>query len=259
MCNPRRVLVRLAQEVREEWSRTVDAHVTEQTEIAAQATLETQIDLAAELGDIALHELRALLQEGYGGWQAAADAFTLDLENGITLRYTPETGRLEVLARLNETVEAAASASGSASGLAEGNVEVEGVGRYYDDGYGGATEETARRMADLDAQRRMAAAQRQFVEEQQRDALEAVHQQAEADARAVAQARLAEEAERRQAMLQDQLETLLHESEEQVQAAIGTLLGQTYRRAIVRMAQEGGGEVVRDEEQGAVIELEVRI
>lgn len=261
MCNPRRVMVRLAQDIREEWSRTVDAQVVEQTEVAAQATLETQIDLAAELGDIALHELRALLADGYGGWQEAEDGYTLELEHGITLLYTPDTGRLEILARLSETVEAAASASGSASGLVEGNVEVEGVGRYYDDGYGGYTPETARRMAEQDAQRRIAQAQRQLTEEQQRDALEAARQQAEDEARAEAQARLREEAERRQAVLQDQLETLLHESEEQVQAAIGALLGQTYRRAIIRMAREGGGEVVRDDhnQESGTIDLEVRI
>jgi hypothetical protein len=259
MCNPRRVLVRLAQEVREEWSRTVDAQVTERTEIAAQATLETQVDLAAELGEIALHELRALLTEGFGGWQADGDAFTLALEHGITLRYTPETGQLQVVARLSETVEAAATASGSASGVVTGNVEVEGVGRYYDDGWGGRTADTARRDAERDAQRRIAAAQNQLTEEQQRAALEAARQQAEAEARTEAQTRLREEAERRQAILHDQLETLLHESEEQVQTAIGVLLGQTYRRALVRLVQENGGEVVRDEEAGAVIELEMRI
>ncbi len=259
MCNPRRVLVQLAQEVREEWSRTVDAHVIEQADIAAEALLETQINLATELGTVALEELRALLVAGYGGWQADADAFTLTLENGITLRYIPETGQLRVLARLSETVEAAASASGSAAGLVEGNVEVEGVGRYYDDGYGGYTAETARRMAEQDAQRRLAAAQRQFTDAQQRDALEAARQEAEARARVEAQARLREARERRQAILQDQLETLLRESEEQVQAAIGALLGQTYRRAIIRLAQEGGGQVMRDEAEGAVIELEVRI
>lgn len=252
MCNPRRVLVRLAQVVREEWSRTVQARVAERTEISAQATLETQIDLAAELGDVALQELRGLLAEGYGGWQADGPAYTLALENGISLRYSPESGRLEVQARLSETVEAAAEASGSYSGTIDTEVEVEGVGRYYDDGWGGHTEERAREAAERDAQARLAQARAQLVSD-------AARQQAEAQARAEAQTRLREEAERRQAILDERLDALLRESEEHVQAAIGALLGQTYRRAIIRLVNEGGGQVIQDQEQGAIIDLVARI
>jgi hypothetical protein len=252
-------MVRLAQEVREEWSRTVEAQITEQTEVTAQATLETRIDLADELGDIALQELRALLAEGYGGWQADGAAFTLALDSGITLRYTPDSGHLQVVARLSETLEAAASATGAAGGTVAGNVAVEGVGRYYDDGWGGRTEATARRDAERDAQQRLAQEQARLRAEQQRDALDAAHRQAETEARAAAQARLQEAAERRRAVLQDQLDALLRESEEQVQAAIGVLLGQTYRRALVRMVEENGGQILQDTEQGAIIDIVARI
>jgi hypothetical protein len=253
------VIITLAQAVREEWSRTVEARVTEQTEIEATATLETQIDLAAELGELALVELRALLAEGFGGWRPDDQDYTLALDNGVALRYTPQSGRLQVVARLNETVAAAASAAGAAGGTVEGSVEVEGEGRYYDDGWGGHTKERAEQLAQLDAQRRLAAAEARLRDEQQRAALDAARQEAEALARAEAQARLREEAERRQAVLQDQMERLLQESEEQVQMAIGALLGQTYRRALVRLVQEGGGQVIQNEERGAVIELVARI
>jgi hypothetical protein len=259
MCNPRRVIVKLAQTVREEWSRTVEAHSIEQTDIAAQATLATQVDLAAELGDIALQELRTLLHEGYGGWQPADDGFTLDLENGITLHYTPERGQLQVQAHLRETVEVAASASSETGGLVEGNVAVEGVGRYYDDGWGDTSRDSAHQQAQRNAHHRLQAEQNRLREEQQRAALEAAQQQAEAAARAAARKNLHEEVERRRALLQEQLETLLHESEIRVQEAIGVLLGQTYRRALIRLVQEGGGQILEDEEQGAVIELVARI
>ena len=252
MCNPRRVLIRLAETVRQEWQRTVEAHVTEQTEIRAQATLETQVDLAAELGDVALQELRSLLAEGYGGWLADGVAYTLALENGISLRYHPDSGRLEVQARLSETVAAAARAGGTFSGTVEAQVEVEGVGRYYDDAWGGRTEAHARADAERNAQAQMIAAREQLVHD-------AAHQQAEAQARVEAQARLREETERRQAILDERLDTLLRESEEHVQAAIGALLGQTYRRAIIRLVTESGGQVIQDQEQGAIIDLVARI
>ena len=252
MCNPRRVLVRLAQQVREEWSRSVEARVAERTEISAQATLETQVDLAAELGEVALQELRGLLAEGYGGWQADGSAFTLALENGIGLRYHPDDGRLEVQARLSETVEAAAEARGTFSGSVDAQVEVEGVGRYYDDAWGGHTEARAREAAERDAQAQMAQARAQLLDA-------AARAQAEAQARVEAQARLREEAERRQAILDERLDALLRESEEHVQAAIGALLGQTYRRAIIRLVTEGGGQIIQDQEQGAIIDLVARI
>lgn len=259
MCNPRRVVVRLAQEVREEWSRTVEERVTEQTDIAAQEVLETRIDLAAELGDIALEEMRALLAEGYGGWQPDNEVYTLALENGVTLRYQPTSGHLQVVARLNETVEAAASGSSAASGLVAGTVEVEGQGRYYDDGWGGHDEASARRAAERDAQQRLARAQEQLRDAQQQAALDAARQQARAQARAEAQTHLEEETERRRAILHEQLGALLRESEEEVQAAIGPLLGQTYRRALLRLARENGGSVVQDSESDGAIDLVLRI
>jgi hypothetical protein len=252
-------VVRLAQEVREEWSRTVEEHVTEQTEIAAQETLETYIDLTAELGDIALEEMRALLQDGYDEWQPDGNTYTRALENGISLRYTPDSGHLQVVARLSETVEAAASGSSAASGLVEGQVAVEGQGRYYDDEWGGYTEQRARRAAEQDAQRQISRAREQLLAEQQQDSLDTARQQARARAQAEARARLEEETERRQAMLQEHLETLLRESEEMVQAAIGPLLGQTYRRALLRLAHENGGQVVQDSESEGSIDLVLRI
>lgn len=252
MCNPRRVLIRLAELVREEWQRTIEAHVTAQTEISAQATLATQIDLAVELGDIALQELRRLLTEGFGGWQADGTAYTLALEHGIRLRYQPERGQLAVHAHLSETVQSAASTSGTFSGTIEAEIEVEGVGRYYDDGWGGHNEAWAREEAARNAQHQLAATREQLVRD-------AARQQAEAQAREEAQARLREQVEQRQAALEEQLNTLLRDSEEHVQAAIGNLLGQTYRRAIIRIVTEGGGHVIQDSEQGAIIDLVARI
>jgi bacterioferritin (cytochrome b1) len=252
MCNPRRVIIRLAETVREEWQRTIAASVIEQTEVHAEAVLETQVDLAAELGEVALQELRGLLAEGYGGWQADGAIYTLALENGIGLRYTPETGHLEVRARLSETVQAAAEAGGTFSGTLDAQVEVEGVGRYYDDEWGGHTEARAREAAERDAQAQLAAAREQLVSA-------AARLQAEEQARAEAQTRLREEAERRQAVLEERLDALLRESEEHVQAAIGALLGQTYRRAILRIVNEGGGQIIQDTEQGAIVDLVARI
>ncbi|NJP07683.1 MAG: hypothetical protein HC837_19725 [Chloroflexaceae bacterium] len=259
MCNPRRVIIKLHQAVREEWSRTVEAHVAEQTEIEASMMLETQIDLAAELGEVALQELRTLLAEGYGGWQADASAYRLELNHGISLRYHPDTGRLQVAAQLHETVEAAASASNLASGMIEGTVEAKGSGRYYDDGWGGYTESKARYTAEEQAREQLAEAEARLRTEQQQQALNAAQQQAEAEARRAAQQRLHEETARRQAQLDEAVEQLLRESEEDVQAAIGSLLGQTYRRALIRLVQQGGGQVLQDEQQGAVIELIARI
>ncbi|RRR66942.1 MAG: hypothetical protein EI684_19820 [Candidatus Viridilinea halotolerans] len=252
MCNPRRVIVTLAETVREEWQRTIEARVTEATEVEAEATLATQVELGDELGPLALEELRGLLDEGFAGWQAAGDSYTLTLAHGITLHYQPTTGQLEVRARLSETVEAAAVAQGNFRGTLEAEVAVEGEGRYYHDHWRGHTEERARYEAEREAHARLAAAREELISN-------AAREQAEVQAREVAQARLREAAERQQAILDERLESLLRTSEEDVQAAIGNLLGQTYRRAIIRLVQENGGQVIQDQEQGAIIDLVARI
>jgi len=246
------VIIRLAETVHEEWQRAAAARVTEQTEVHAESVLETQVDLAAELGEVALQELRNLLAEGYGGWQADGASYTLALENGVGLRYAPDTGRLEMRARLSETVQAAAEVSGTFSGALDAQVEVEGIGRYYDDAWGGHTEERAREAARREARARLDAAREELVND-------AARRQAEEQARAEARTRLREEAERRRAVLEERLDALLRESEERVQAAIGALLGQTYRRAIIRIVNEGGGQIIQDTEQGAIIDLVARI
>jgi hypothetical protein len=249
----------VAQMVREQWQRTVNAVAEEQTDVEASAMLETQVSLQAELGDIALQEMRALLSEGYGGWQPDGDAFTLTLSNGVLLRYYPATGQLQVIARLHETVAAAANASIEASGVARGEVEAEGRGTYYEDAPDAGDEKEARSRARKEAERNLDAAKQQFIESQQRAALKNAQRQAEKQAQTEAQQALQLEAERRKAMLEEQLTALLHDSEEQVQASIGSLLGQTYRRALVRMVNENGGHIVQNEQQGAVIELVARI
>lgn len=258
MCNPRRVRVRVAQMVREQWQQTVNALAEEQTDIEATAQLETQVNLAAELGDIALQELRTLLNEGYGGWQPDNDAFVLRLENGVLLRYDTASGQLQVVAKLHETVSAAANAAAEARGVISGKIEAEGIGSYDSD-FGDEGEERARRRAQQDAQFHLEVARRKLEETQQQAALHNAQRQAAAKARQEAQHLLQLEAERRKALLEEQLTALLRDSEEQVQMTVGALLGQTYRRALVRLVQDGGGQIVQNEERGAVIELVARI
>jgi hypothetical protein len=133
------------------------------------------------------------------------------------------------------------------------------VGRYYEDGWGGRTEERARAEATAQAEQNL----RQAVEELHRQQHADDLQQAEARARADAEARAAAQLEERRAevrqRLREQLQVTLAEAEDSVTITLNYLVGEAYRLSLIQMVQDNGGRVLSDERSGSTINLELEL
>ncbi len=262
MCNPRKVMVHLTEAIEEAWRTTIEQTATAEDEIQELAQITADIPLDAEMGDMALQVMERLMRgefDDYAAWDEDEEGnFRRDLGE-VTLIYTPGTRQLIVEARLTELITIEARATAEASGLTIGEVAAEAVGRYYDDGWGGRTEEHARRDAQTEAERRMAAATEALHREQHAGEIATAETaaQAEADARAAEQ--LAQIREDTRDALRQRLQVVMAEAEDRIYHTMNRLVGEAYRHSLIEMALENGGRVVSDERSGSVINLELEL
>ncbi len=260
MCNPRRVMIHLNETIEQAWRTTVQEVATREGEVQELARLAADIPLGAEMGDRPLEHFERLLRgevEGYQPWQRdEAGDYRRELGD-VTLVYQPGSHQLMVEARLSERISAGARASAEASGFTVGEVAVEAVGRYYDDGWGGYTEERARQLAEAAADERLSEA----IEALHREQNAAQLAQAEAEARAAAEeqaeALLSTRRAEVRAALRQRLQATLHEAREQVSHTMNRLVGEAYRQTLIQLVHENGGQIISDERSGSVINLEL--
>ena len=262
MCNPRRVMVHLTETIEAAWRETVTRNAQATGQVQELARLTADIPLDAEMGDLALAMMERLMRgeyEGYDAWEEDAEGnFRRQLDQ-VTLVYTPGSHQLVIESRLTELITAEAEAAADAAGFTVGEVAVEAVGRYYEDGWGGRTEERARREAQTEADRRLAEARDALHREQHAGELAAAAAQAEAEAATRAAAALDAARAETRAALRQQLQVVMAEAQEQVYLTMNRLVGEAYRLSLIEMALQNGGRVVSDERNGAVINLELEL
>ncbi len=262
MCHPRRVMIHLAQAIEEAWRTTVEQTATAEGEVQELARLTANIPLDAEMGDRALQMLERILQgefEEFEAWTRDDEGnYCRDLGQ-VTLIYRPGTHQLVVEAGLTEQIEAQVQATAKAGGFTVGEVAVEAIGRYYEDGWGGRTEARARQEAQTQAEQKLAEAAEALHRRQHAAEIEAATAQAQAQAETAAAEELARlQTEARQALRQ-RLQSTLAEAEERVYHTMNRLVGEAYRRTLIQMVQENGGRVLTDERTGSVINLELEL
>ncbi len=262
MCNPRRVMIHVNRSIEQAWQTSVEQAARTEGEVRERARLHVDIPLAAEMGERALAMLERVVQGEFGDYQP----WTRDHEGNyrrdlgaVTLVYRPGARDLIVEAALTEQISAEARAAAEASGFTVGEVATEAVGHYYDDGWGGYTEERARRDAEAEAERALATAIENLHRQQHAAELEA----AETEARARAETRAAAELERvrtemRQA-LRRRLQGILTESRDVIRHTVNRLVGETYSQTLMQVAWENGGRIVSDRRSGSVIDLELEL
>lgn len=262
MCNPRRVLVNLRQVVQEAWRTTVEQTARAEGEAAEIGRVTVELRLDAELGDLALAMLERLLRGDFADCEpwARDDAgnYRRDLDD-VTLVYQPGDRHLTVEARLAERVGVEARAAAEASGFTVGEVTAEAAGRYYEDNWGGYNEARARRVAEAEAETRLAAAVDQLHRQQNAAALAAAADVARASATEAAAVQLARARDEVRAALRQRLEAALVAANEGVQHTVNRLIGEAYRHALIQLAQDSGGRVLTDERTGSVINLELEL
>jgi len=252
MCNPRHVRVRAAMHLAEAWNQEVRRQVT--LHGAATGRASVRESLAGSLGVPVLSALDRVL-DGLEGWQAQDGDYRYDLDGGYVL-YHADTGELEIVAELTSEITAEGTAGTTVSGRVDENVEVEGTGRYYDDNWGGYTEETARRDAEANASRNLEDAAAERLAQARAEVEGRVAATVEAQARAAAQAALADLTTAQIAELERRAEQQLTTVGVQGRRVFHQALAQAYRDAILAYARSRHAEGVRLSGSEGVLDIE---
>lgn len=242
MCNPRRVQVTATRQVREAWEREVRRAATVSAEVGGEARIRQQLD--ASVGAPALMAMQLRLargaEGGCDGWAAQADgAYRHDVEGGYLL-YRPDQRTLEIVATVAETLTETGVASRTVGGRLETDIEAAGEAGYYDDGWGGHTEERARREAEQAAERNAEASARERLQAAADAAEQAADAQLTEAAAAAGRQRLAERAELHRAELEQRAREHLGEVGIRARQAFHRLLALGYRDALEGLARRRG-------------------
>ena len=123
MCNPRRVMIHLAQCIEEAWRQTIEQAATASGEVAELARINAEVQLDEEMGDMALGMLERVLAgdfEGFEPWERDSLGHYHRELDGVMLIYNPEDYELTIEAQLTELVTAEARATAEASGFTVG-------------------------------------------------------------------------------------------------------------------------------------------
>ncbi len=262
MCNPRRVMIHLTRAIEEAWRTTVEQVASAEGEVRELARITTDIPLADEMGDQALAMLERIMQgefEGFEPWEQDEDGnYRRDLE-GVVLIYRPGGRQLIVEAGLTERISAEARGAAEAGGFTVGEVAVEAVGRYFDDGWGGRTEEHARKEAQARAERELEEKAEALHRREHAAEIQAAETRALAEARESADAELEQQRRTTRETLRANLQNMLVQARERVHHTMNRLVGEAYRRTLIELVHQNGGRVLTDERSGSVYNLELEI
>jgi Skp family chaperone for outer membrane proteins len=262
MCNPRRVMIHLDRCIEEAWRQTVEQAATVTGEVAELARINAEVPLDEEMGDAALIMLERVLAgefEGFEPWQRdSTGRYHRDL-NEVTMSYDPASHQLSIEARLTDLVTAEARAAAEASGTTVGQVAVEAMGSYYDDGWGGRTRERALEEAQQEAEQRLREAAERMGREQHSAELEEARSRAGEEARRLAEEELVRRQEALRGALRERLQVIMAQAEERVYHVMNRAVGEAYRQTLRQLVLETGGRILADEQTGSIINLELEL
>jgi hypothetical protein len=256
MCNPRRIRVRATRELAEAWSQEVRRQATRTGRTAGQARVRES--LADSVGGPTLAALTDVLARTEGWTELADGTFTHELDGG-TITFDPATRELEITATVSAEVSVTEEASTMVDAQVSGTIEAEGEGVYYDDGWGGRTEQTAQRDAErnLSAAIEDAARQRRDQAGQEADAAagDAVAQEAAARADAAFAAAAAARENELRRVAADRLIAV----GVQGRALFNAALAEAYRDALVAYALSRRASNLHHTEQDGVLDIEFEL
>lgn len=256
MCNPRRLVVNLTQQIEEECQATVTETATARLDV--QERLERVIPLGERLGPSARLGLSAALNEGFRGWRRAegeAERFTHELG---PLRLSLDTDSAELVV----AIERQSAVSGTARDEDEfrvsirGTVEAEESGMAYDDGYRGLTPDVVQERLETNAQTRITNERQRLIDEQSREARENARSRAASKAQVRAEERAEALSEDERRLLRQELEALFQESRSVLHEEVAALVGETLRRSVLHLVRVNGGELRRCDETDDAIVIE---
>lgn len=257
MCNPRRVRVALTESVNERWRREIEETARLESVVNEQLRLSINIPMSAQLGTLPLQMVERILRgdTGMTPWQQGEDGNLRRQVGDVTLVYTLGSAEFIVEANLSDMVSAEARATMEAEGVTIGEVAVEAVGTYYDDGWGGRNEAHGREIARANAERQV----QERIEALHRAQNPEVYAELQAQAEAQAEEELARLREEARAALRNQLQARMDSAQEQVRMTVNNIVGEAYRQSIMQVVAQNGGRVLNNSQNGSVMRLEVEI
>ncbi len=259
MCNPRRVEVTATRQVREAWEREVERAAEVTGIFSGEARVCQALD--ASVGAPALMALQNLLASGFEGWEELEDgSFRHEVEGGHVV-YRPDDRSLEIVAVVTEELRETGIVHERLSGVVEEQIEARAEGQYYDDGWGGKTEERARQEAqeaadaNIDASLRESLVEAAELAEKEQDG--GLRRRAEQ----VAGQRLEQRGSERQAELSRCAREQLQEVGVRARQAFHHLLAHAYRDALTAMARRRGvsNDAISTRESEEYLEIEFQL
>jgi hypothetical protein len=261
MCNPRRVSINVNRSINGAWRDTVQQCAQPTDQVTEVARLETTIQLDDDLAGPALAMLERVLSgefAGFAAWERTGDELRLAMDD-VTLVYDTGSHTLNIETALTESISAEVVAAADVSGVAVGEVAVEAVGRYYDDGWGGHTEQHALDTAQAEAERKLAEAVDRLRREQNPETFAQAESQARQEAEAKLQARMEELRTEARAAIRQRLQLTLAQVQDRVHRLISAAIGEAYRQTLLQLVRENGGRVLMDEQTGSIINMELEL
>ncbi len=253
MCNPRRVRVRATRVLAEAWQQEVRRQVTRTGRTTGEARVVEP--LGQSIGGITLTALNGVLGRAEG-WERGEDGVFRHALDGGQISFDPATRVLEIVARVSAEITGVGEAVTVVRAQASGTIEEEGVGTYYDDGWEGRTEQTARRDAEEDLRRSLERAEDALRDRARRAAEAEVGEDLGRQAAERADAELARVAAARERELRQLAADRLMAVGAEGRTRFHQALGEAYQEAILAYARSRNASNVRHSTTDGVVEIE---
>jgi hypothetical protein len=253
MCNPRRIRVRATRQLAEAWEQEVTRQVTRVGEAAAEARVREPLE--SSVGGPTLAALTMVLGRTEG-WERGADGVFRHQLTGGYIAFDPSTRELEIVARESAEVRSVGEAATVVRAQVSDTVEAEGVGTYYEDGWGGITQDDARHAAEQDLDRSLSQALRDRRDQARRAADDEAGDALSQEATRRAEAAFAAASAARAAELRRRAAESLTSVGIEGRNLFHQALAEAYRDAILAYARARHAENVHCSDGGNVLEIE---
>ena len=262
MCNPRKVKIHLSKSIEQSWRQSIEQAVSVSDEITELGTINADIRLDIEMGDAALEMLESVMAGEFNyedPWETDSSGCFIKNLGDVMVIYDPGTHCLNVQAQLTEALSAEAIATAEVCGFTVGEVAVEAIGQYYDDGWGGRTQDVALEKAHEKAEKELELAIEALHRQQNPEQFEQAETDASDTARKNAEIKLEEMKENARIALRERLKTILYGAEQRVHHIVNRAVGEAYRQTLRKVVLESGGKVLIDEKTGSIINMELEL
>jgi hypothetical protein len=250
------VTTTLTRDLAEAWQREVTRTVDLRTRVTGEARIRQPLE--ASIGVPALRALQVAIAAPDSGWRPVEEGYRHDVEGGYVV-YLVDEKALEIVAVLEDDVEAQGKASEVLTGEVRERISGQGTATIYDDGWGGWTEERAEQETHRIAEQQLEETARRRVEQAQREAEEAQDPALRARADAAARAELDRAASERQAALARQARERLEAVGLRCRQVFHASLAHAYRDAILAYARGHGAQNISCREEGDTLEIEFHV